>query len=272
MGVMLTDLATACRRSGLRVVEVPGWKTRTRPGGMACRPLSIVCHHTATSDRAVGNYPSLSVVRDGRAGLPGPLAQIGLGRDGTVYVIAAGRCNHAGRTRLSRQSNSCAIGIECEASGAGPIEGAQLDAYVRLVRALCDHYGIPTSHVESHGEVAVPHGRKNDVRNDMDAFRRAVSAVGSGANASTASSAPTEPRGPFPLPAGHWYGPDDKTARSHSGARKADRGAIRLIQRKVGAEVDGDYGPATKRAVAAWQKAHNLTVDGLVGPNTWKAM
>ena len=63
------------------------------------------------------------------------------------------RANHAGRTRLSRQSNSCAIGIECEASGARPIEGVQLDAYVRIVRALCDHYGIDRTARETHSAI-----------------------------------------------------------------------------------------------------------------------
>ncbi len=41
--------------------------------------------------------PSLGVIRDGRPGLKGPLSQLGLGRDGAYYVIAAGRAQHAGR-------------------------------------------------------------------------------------------------------------------------------------------------------------------------------
>lgn len=35
---------------------------------------------------------------------------------------------------------------------------------------------------------------------------------------------------------------------------------------------DGDFGSATEKAVKAFQKDHNLTQDGIVGPKTWAAM
>ena len=36
--------------------------------------------------------------------------------------------------------------------------------------------------------------------------------------------------------------------------------------------VDGDFGPNTEKAVKAFQKAKNLTQDGIVGQNTWVAI
>lgn len=173
---MLTDLADACRKSGLTVVEVDGW--RTRGHGQFAGVNSIVCHHTATSARAAGDYPSLRIVRDGRSDLPGPLSQLGLGRSGTVYVIAAGVAWHAGATFYPRQDNWHSIGIEAEHDGLSPWSPVQLAAYVRLVAALREHYEVPLSNVQGHKEVAKPLGRKPDPTFDMTDFRRRVWALG----------------------------------------------------------------------------------------------
>jgi hypothetical protein len=176
--MMLTQLADVARRTGYPVVEVAGWKTRGRPGGML-QVQTVTCHHTANGG-AKGNYPSLRVVRDGRKGLPGPLAQYGLGVDGTIYVIAAGRCNHAGVSRSNAYINSHAIGIEAEAIGVPGAKGdwppAQMDSYHRLCRALVDEFGsVEVKDVRGHKETCAPEGRKSDPSFDMAAFRAMVS-------------------------------------------------------------------------------------------------
>ncbi|HTR12134.1 MAG TPA: N-acetylmuramoyl-L-alanine amidase, partial [Roseiarcus sp.] len=91
----------------------------------------VMCHHTAGSPHGV--MPSLGVITNGREDLPGPLAQLGLGRDGTYFVVAAGRCNHAGGGMWQGIStgNSSFIGIEAENTGGenDPWPAVQIDAY-----------------------------------------------------------------------------------------------------------------------------------------------
>lgn len=44
------------------------------------------------------------------------------------------------------------------------------------------------------------------------------------------------------------------------------------VQEKVGALVDGTFGPNTERSVMDFQRRNNLTADGIVGPRTWAAL
>src|SRR5688572_30229760 len=92
MAGALTWLPKVLEDAGLKVATVDGWELR---GGEMGTVRGVICHHTANPRRDL-NMPSLNILRDGRSDLPGPLSQLGLGRDGTYYVIAAGRCNHAG--------------------------------------------------------------------------------------------------------------------------------------------------------------------------------
>lgn len=48
--------------------------------------------------------------------------------------------------------------------------------------------------------------------------------------------------------------------------------AVALMQSKVGAAVDGVFGPGTLKAVKRFQRANGLSPDGVVGPATWAAM
>lgn len=47
-----------------------------------------------------------------------------------------------------------------------------------------------------------------------------------------------------------------------------------LLARKFGygISIDGDFGPATQSAVIQFQRSKGLSTDGVVGPNTWKAL
>lgn len=46
----------------------------------------------------------------------------------------------------------------------------------------------------------------------------------------------------------------------------------KIVQAKVGVSVDGKFGNDTKNAVINFQRNNNLSIDGCVGINTWKAI
>lgn len=70
-----------------------------------------------------------------------------------------------------------------------------------------------------------------------------------------------------PAPAGIPFpGPPDIKVGSE------DYESVEMIQAKVGAVVDGLYGPETRQKVRDWQARHSLNADGMVGPRTWAKM
>jgi len=176
MAYSLYWLADVARASGLTVQEVPGWQTRGH--GDMKTPVGIVCHHTA--DGLTGNFPSLKTVTRGRPDLSGPLCNYGLGRDGTVFTVAAGCSWHAGAGSWKgiRDGNHKFIGIEAENSGytKGPRAEAwtykQLDAYALLCAAILTHIGQPAANCIGHKEWAPR--RKVDPTFDMNLFRKEV--------------------------------------------------------------------------------------------------
>jgi hypothetical protein len=133
-----------------------------------------VAHHTGTPDTAQGDYPSLRIVRDGRSDLPGPLCNYGLGRNGTVYVVAAGVAWHAGPSSFAgfTNLNDTFLGIEAENAGGGRWPAAQLDAYPKLVAAILRHIGQDVNRYCSHRTCATPAGRKPDPTGIADTWMR----------------------------------------------------------------------------------------------------
>src|SRR5262245_44513711 len=147
MPFALTWLPTVLKNAGLKVAEVDGWPNRGRSEiGMI---KGVMCHHTAGPK--TGNMPSIKLLVNVRADLLVLLAQLGLGRDGTFYVIAAGKANHAGAGSWQglTTGNSSFVGIEAENTGVSnpsdpnndPWPEVQLDAYRRGVAAILKHIG-----------------------------------------------------------------------------------------------------------------------------------
>lgn len=171
----LTQLAKVARRTGYPVTEIKGWESRGH--GPQPSVQGVVCHHTAGATGG-GDYPSLAVVRDGRAGLSGPLSHFGLGRSGRIYVIAAGRCWHNAPSTSAQHTNSASIGIEAENNGRQAWPAVQLDAYRRLCAELCKEFGLSASRVKAHREVN--RGKPDPHSIDMGDFRADVARLMTG--------------------------------------------------------------------------------------------
>lgn len=173
---LATRLLRAVKNSGLDFTEVAGWKNRGR--GVMGTIQTVTMHHTATprSYMKSNDIPTLNVLKNGHGTLPGPLSQIGLGRSGHVYLVAAGRANHAGRSRATSMTNPHAVGIEAEgAMESWPAQ--QFRAYVLLVAALLTEFGLANGRALRHAETCSPAGRKVDASFSGPAFRRDVANV-----------------------------------------------------------------------------------------------
>jgi hypothetical protein len=132
MSVMLTWLADDLRAEGCEVVEIDGWKTYGRPG--AFDPDGPCWHHTGTTTSSSKTAPTLDTCINGRSDLEGPLCQGLIGYDGVIYVIAAGRANHAGACSgfgpytSARDGNDQLVGFEIDYDGTQQMSAAQKTA------------------------------------------------------------------------------------------------------------------------------------------------
>ncbi|MEU7741965.1 N-acetylmuramoyl-L-alanine amidase [Nonomuraea sp. NPDC049158] len=242
----LTQLATVARRTGFPVVEVSGWRTRGHGPQPAVR--GIVAHHTA-------GRADMHVVRDGRPGLDGPLSQFWLRHDGTIYVVAAGKCWHNYPSTSPNHDNSHAIGIEAENDGREAWPTIQLDAYKRLCAELCRAFGVAASRVKGHKEVQP--GKPDPHHVDMDDFRRDV-----------AQLLLADHDGPSPWPG--------RLLKYVSGEPLMMGQDVRTWQAALTTNgfkttVDGAFGEKTRTATRKLQRREDLDDDGVVGPLTWAA-
>lgn len=155
-------LADVLRGVGLTVVEQPGWETR---GKELDAIEGVVSHHTASPPTST-LAANLNVVMNGNGIAPGPIAQLLLDRDGTWYVIASGKANHAGAGgpwgwlplsppgQLST-ANARTIGIEAINSGVGePWAAEMVISYEIGCAALLKRIGVGVDRLLTHHEWA----------------------------------------------------------------------------------------------------------------------
>ena len=265
-----TGIADKLRSYGLNVVEVAGWQTR---GSSYFNPRGVVMHHTAVGGAA--DMPTLNALINGRRSpyLPGPLCNVGLSRSGVVYVIAAGRANHAGTGGYNGMSgNSSVFGIEAENNGVGEPWGyAQLDAYWKVNAALLDVVGSTTKNLCGHKEwtsrkidpagINMNEARFNTGMNQLYHYVKLIKESGGGAPAPA----------PAPAPSGGVFNTYHKMIRRGS----SNHGLVIHLQQLLNdnmlrdIKADGIFGPATEIVTKKFQHMNGLSADGIVGDKTW---
>jgi hypothetical protein len=175
-----TNLAQALTAGGLHVIALDGWKTRGRPSSTGnFTPVGVLWHHTGPG--VFGLRGAQWMAREGRSDLPAPLCQLSIDRDGTVYVLAAGRANHAGKAKSSGtvaagDGNALYIGVECMNSGTEGWSKPQYDAMVKTGAVLARMLGTSVRAQRAHKETSVT-GKWDPGMLDMNKFRADIAAV-----------------------------------------------------------------------------------------------
>lgn len=188
MRLPLDDIA---RLAGVRFTPVAGWQSRGREFPRA--PRCVVVHADA-SRRTSGPKGALSSVVYGSQTAPPPVANFQIGRDGHVYLVAAGVGNNAGTGNARKlghpewDANDDTIGIEAANDNglvkpAEPWPAVQMEAYRRLVVAC--HKWMAQQHalaLSTQIRFTVGHKEwsttgKSDPTFNMDTFRAQTRAL-----------------------------------------------------------------------------------------------
>jgi hypothetical protein len=165
---------------GDRLQTLPGWQNSGHGNFQDIR--GVMVHHTGNSRE------SAQSIRNGRPDLDGPLANLHIGPDGTVTIVAVGVCWHAGVGSYpwlpTNNANWHMIGIECawpDINPDGSYDKAQRwpDAQIISMRdacaALATKLGVGADHVIGHKEYAGAAQGKWDPGNiDMNWIRGEV--------------------------------------------------------------------------------------------------
>ncbi|MFF8694734.1 N-acetylmuramoyl-L-alanine amidase [Streptomyces sp. NPDC015144] len=159
----------------------------------------------------------------------------------------------------ARSANSSSLGIEHEGFIDDPswFTDSMYRASAALTAYLCDRYGIPKDRAHIIGHSEAPGNDHTDPGPYWD-WNRYMQLVGGDTGGD---------------------GSDGLSFASYATQQTGSSGAqVKAVQRLLSeqgfpvGQVDGDFGPATKAAVIAYQGARGLDADGVVGARTWTAL
>lgn len=227
---------------------------------LSTNPNKIIVHHTATANstdysqshayalaRSIQNYhmdsrgwldsgQQFTISRGGYA-MEGRHRSLERLRAGSGHVLGA-HCTG---------QNEQAIGIENEGTYISVTPPAALyDRLVELCAYICQMYGLPAYQIYGHRDFNSTECPGDVLYGMLPQLRADVAArVGT-------MTWPTVRRG-------------DTGERVRT---------VQYLLRQAGQSVtvDGSFGPATEAAVTAFQQAHDLTADGVVGNQTWPVL
>lgn len=165
----------------LKVRELDAWQQYGH--GDFGQIWGVMVHHTGNARETAES------IRRGRPDLPGPLSNLHIAPDGTVTVVAAGVCWHAGRGTYAGiptdMGNQVLIGIECAWPFDTTITPAtqtrerwpdpQIIAMRDTCAAICQKLGVGSSRVIGHKEYAGrAQGKWDPGHLDMNWFRKEI--------------------------------------------------------------------------------------------------
>lgn len=185
----------------LKVRELPDWKEYGH--GDMRNIWGVMVHHTGNARETAES------IRRGRPDLPGPLSQLHIAQDGTVSVVAAGVCWHAGMGSYpglpTDLANYHTIGIECAWPRDTSITPAtqtrerwpdeQIIAMRDTVAAILSKLGVGANRVIGHKEWAgKAQGKWDPGHLDMHWFRNEVAKAMRGEFQATDPAPPPSPK------------------------------------------------------------------------------